>query len=581
MSFFQGLLTGTATSLSGNLQSALDRRENEMSRARAYMRTRQAQKEDLADAHDRRASKALDRFINEFDGNVAKGLAAYKAVGGSVDAAEAYIKELDGTRAVGIDYNIMDKFKFDNIDMEQFADLSRTEALGSIRQEVSPVSAGVFKDTSGLGKIGLGLRDTSKYADEINKLIPPRVNKAVEGLESATFDPTGTKSATQFQMEKQKFESQMKNSSLDIKNQVKFNILELNKLTDSPEDETKKLELLKDNEALIKTYDTFSAIDNRGKGGVTTSGLLSLYSSRMTALKDNSQYGTVGNQASIVDNSGKVLTGQDATTYYNKIKADAETQYVEQVLMNPDGTYRSARAEDMVSFLGITQEIIDQATANINERMNNTRGNTGADSKAPVVDTTEPKNDSTSSVAETTDLYKETRTDNKPDSNIESTAEDLSFFNSGMSVGTQGTVIKGRNAEEFGANLLQYVADNPKDYIEGLSKEYGNDYIVENINDYKIYLDTAADLIKDEERKEEYKRQVKETIDNLPKKMTSIMRSLNAQSVLQMPEDYMPIKAQKLLSDEGGFMGNYLYEDANGMQYISPQLPSKFGIEVK
>jgi len=436
MSFFQGLLTGTATSLSGNLQSALDRRENEMSRARAYMRTRQAQKEDLADAHDRRASKALDRFINEFNGNVAKGLAAYKAVGGSVDAAEAYIKELDSTRSVGLDYDIMDKFKFDNIDLEQFADLSRTEALGSIRQDVSPVSAGVFKDTSGLGKIGLGLRDTSKYADEINKLIPPRVNKAIEGLESATFDPTGTKSATQFQMEKQKFESQMKNSSLDIKNQVKFNILELNKLTDSPEDEAKKLELLRDNEALIKTYDTFASIDNRGKGGLPTSSFLSLYSSRITALKDNSQYGRVGNQASIVNNEGTVLTGQDATDYYNQLKKDAETQYVEQVLMNPDGTYRSTRAEDMVSFLGITQEVVDQAIFNINERMNKTQENTGKDT-------------STDSNIDYTDMRKYNET------------------SSSVDVGPKET------SKTFTNKQIQSVKEDPQKFIDGLINQVG------------------------------------------------------------------------------------------------------------
>ena len=436
MSFFQGLLTGTATSLSGNLQSALDRRENEMSRARAYMRTRQAQKEDLADAHDRRASKALDRFINEFNGNVAKGLAAYKAVGGSVDAAEAYIKELDSTRSIGLDYDIMDKFKFDNIDLEQFADLSRTEALGSIRQDVSPVSAGVFKDTSGLGKIGLGLRDTSKYADEINKLIPPRVNKAIEGLESATFDPTGTKSATQFQMEKQKFESQMKNSSLDIKNQVKFNILELNKLTDSPEDEAKKLELLRDNEALIKTYDTFASIDNRGKGGLPTSSFLSLYSSRITALKDNSQYGRVGNQASIVNNEGTVLTGQDATDYYNQLKKDAETQYVEQVLMNPDGTYRSTRAEDMVSFLGITQEVVDQAIFNINERMNKTQENTGKDT-------------STDSNIDYTDMRKYNET------------------SSSVDVGPKET------SKTFTNKQIQSVKEDPQKFIDGLINQVG------------------------------------------------------------------------------------------------------------
>ena len=214
MSFLTGLVTGAAQSISGNLQAALDRRQEELSRARQFWRARQAQKADLADAHDRRASKALNRFINEFDGNIAKGLAAYKAVGGDVDAAEAYIKNLDDTRMVGLDYDINEKFKFDNIDLEQFADLSRKDALGSISMDVKPISASVFKDTSNLGKIGLGLKDAGKgISDDINKLVPPRKKQVIEGLIGATFDPSGTKSAMQFQMDKQKFEMQMKRLS--------------------------------------------------------------------------------------------------------------------------------------------------------------------------------------------------------------------------------------------------------------------------------------------------------------------------------------------------------------------------------
>ena len=120
MSFLTGLVTGAAQSISGNLQAALDRRQEELSRARQFWRARQAQKADLADAHDRRASKALNRFINEFDGNIAKGLAAYKAVGGDVDAAEAYIKNLDDTRMVGLDYDINEKFKFDKTKLKSY-----------------------------------------------------------------------------------------------------------------------------------------------------------------------------------------------------------------------------------------------------------------------------------------------------------------------------------------------------------------------------------------------------------------------------------------------------------------------------
>jgi len=325
----------------------------------------------------------------------------------------------------------------------------------------------------------------------------------------------------------------------------------------------------------------FQEIDNTGKGGLTANTLIGLYNSGLKNLRDKYQYSSKGGVAYLIDDDGIAKTGQDAINRWTEVRTQFQVDYTANSLMNRDGTFKNAMTEDIPYHLQFGTSIAEQAISSINERMNKTQENIGAGSKTPVVATPEPKNDSTSSVAQTSDLYKETRTDNKPDSNIESTAEDLAVFNSGMEIGTQGTVIKGRDAKEFGANYLQYVADNPKDYIEGLIKDYGNDYIVENINEYKIYLDGAANLIKDEERKEEYKRQVKETIDSLPKKITSIMRSQTAPTVLQMPENYIPIKAQKLLSDEGGFMGNYLYEDANGMQYISPELPSKFGIEVK
>ena len=456
MSFLTGLVTGAAQSISGNLQAALDRRQEELSRARQFWRARQAQKADLADAHDRRVSKALNRFINEFDGNIAKGLAAYKAVGGDVDAAEAYIKNLDDTRMVGLDYDINEKFKFDNIDLEQFADLSRKDALGSISMDVEPIPASAFKDTSNLGKIGLGLKDTGKYADEVNKLTPPRVNKAIEGLELATFDPSGTKSAMQFQMDKQKFEMQMKANSLDIKNQVKFNILELNKLGDSPEDEDKRQLLLRDNEALIKTYDTFAAIDKRGQGGVTTSGMLSLYNSRMEKLKNDSQYGRVGDEASVIDNTGKVLTGQDAVNYYAKLKAESDAQYVEQVLMNEEGAFRNAKAEDMVSFLGFSNDIVEQAIKNINIRMGKVKEEKTEGGSVDITDT--------------------------------DTLDAMSVASSNTAGKITVGPIEVGNAEKN----KEYIRTNPKAFVDNVINEAGGDTSNVDLNQLKTALTSAG-----------------------------------------------------------------------------------------
>ncbi len=581
MSFFTGLVTGAATAVTGNLQAALDRRENEMSKARAYMRTRQAQKAELADAHDKRATKALNRFINEFDGNVAKGLAAYKAVGGDVDAAEAYLVELDGTRAVGLDYDINEKFKFDNIDLEQFTDLSRSDAASSIGMSTTGVGASAFKDTSGLAKIGLGLKNTQGMADEINKLIPPRTSQAIDGLESATFDPTGTKSATQFQMTKQKFEQQMKTGSLDLKNQIKFNILEIGKLGDSPEDEDRRLSLLRDNEALTKTYAMFQEIDNTGKGGMTTSGYLSVYTTRMKEIKDNSQFGRVGNKASVVDTSGTALTGQDATNYYNKLRQDGNALYVEQVLMNADGSFKSASAEGMVSILGIDQSAVEQAIANINATSKTTNG--GSDETGNDNGSDSNKTNSVSSGTQSSANY------NPPSSSSNVIqVQDTDTLNAmadryeiEYEVGTSGMTVGGNTENEAMDSLYNYIFQNPADYINGIVKTLGSDFLVENLDLYKEILKSASTRIKDEELRSNYEAEVIDTINSIPKSMTSMMRNQNATNVAILPETYVPTRAEKLMSDDGGFMGNYLYEDANGVQYISPQLPSKFGIEVK
>ena len=137
--FGTGLATGLAESVDQSLKTAMDKRDKEISRARQFWETRQAQKMDLADEHDRRAEAALSKMIGEFNGDVAKGLAAYQAVGGDVDSVEAYLTDLTDTRKAVGQYDINEKLNLDGVDMSQFADITREQALGSIRMEVKPV----------------------------------------------------------------------------------------------------------------------------------------------------------------------------------------------------------------------------------------------------------------------------------------------------------------------------------------------------------------------------------------------------------------------------------------------------------
>ena len=560
-SFGTGLVTGLASSIDKSLQTAMDKRDKEMSRARSFWETRQAQKMDLADAHDRRAKKALDRLIDEFDGDVASGLAAYKAIGGSVDSVEGYITELDETRKAGITYDIKQKFKFDNIDMNEFKELSREDALGSVRMEVPTLDI-KMSDTSGLSKIGLGLKDVGKgISEKVNEMIPPRTYQAVEGLEVATFDPSGLKTGVEFDMKKQQFEASMKANSLDIKNQIKYNIMEINKLGDGPEDEANRIKLTKENEALFTVYDRFAAIDNRNKGGLTVSGMSSLYTSRMDQLREDNQYGTVGNVARITVD-GQTLTGTEATNKWNEIKLEEQSKYVEGVLLDDQGNYRGSKAEDMMSFMSIPQKAFEMAQARINKRTKKPEEGDGA----VVTDTGEGV-----VVGDGTDtgdgaVVTDTGADDKP------TADQTKFV-----VGTNDTEVVGAKA------LYNFIASDPEDYIQGVKDNFGEEFLAENMENYKAILESAKSNVP-EANQEDYQAKIDSIISGMSKLKTSIasrmsnVQGAGAPIVLTLPESFKPTKVTKLTTDEGEFAGQYLYQDEQGGKYISPVRPETVGL---
>jgi len=562
-SFGTGLVTGLASSIDKSLQTAMDKRDKEMSRARSFWETRQAQKMDLADAHDRRAKKALDRLIDEFDGDVASGLAAYKAIGGSVDSVEGYITELDETRKAGISYDIKQKFKFDNIDMNEFKELSREDALGSVRMEVPTLDI-KMSDTSGLSKIGLGLKDVGKgISEKVNEMIPPRTYQAVEGLEVATFDPSGLKTGVEFDMKKQQFEASMKANSLDIKNQIKYNIMEINKLGDGPEDEANRIKLTKENEALFAVYDRFAAIDNRNKGGLTVSGMSSLYTSRMDQLREDNQYGTVGNVASITVD-GKTLTGTEATNKWNEIKLEEQSQYVEGVLLDDQGNYRGSKAEDMMSFMSIPQKAFEMAQARINKRTKKpSEGDGAAVTGDGTVEGGAVVGDGT---GEGEGAVVGTGEGEKP------TADQTSFV-----VGTKGTEVVGAKA------LYDFIASDPEDYIQGVKDNFGEEFLSENMENYKTILESAKSNVPEADQ-EAYQAKIDGIISGMSQLKTSIasrmsnVQGAGAPIVLTLPETFKPTKVTKLTTDEGGFAGQYLYQDEQGGKYISPVRPATVGL---
>jgi len=194
-SFGSGLLSGLATSIDATLKSAIDQRNKDMSRARTFWETRQAQKIQRAEEHDTRAEKAIVRLANEFDGDFAKGLAAYKALGGDIDKVQAYIDDVDETRKINSSYSLKDKIAFDKIDLSQFGDVDKERAMKAIRMEVKPVSTS-YRDTSGLARLGLGMDDASeKMNEKINSMFQSRLREDIEGLKGAIVNREGLASS--------------------------------------------------------------------------------------------------------------------------------------------------------------------------------------------------------------------------------------------------------------------------------------------------------------------------------------------------------------------------------------------------
>ena len=362
--FAKGLVKGLAGSIDRNLQMAMSRRQDDVSRAKTFWMTRQAQKLDAADEHDRMAEKHLNRLINEFGGDVSKGLAAYKALGGDVDSVGKYIDDLDETRQAGISYNIADKFKFDGVDLSQFADLSRKQALGAISMEIKPLDI-QYTDTSGLSKIGLGLKDAGKdISASVNQLIPEREFAEVRALTDTLrgkFDPSGLKAGVEFSMKQQQHRATMAANIPSLEKQLSQNILEIAKTTDPD-----KLKKLQDKQTLlITTIESVAKAKDPSSGEVSISVLSRSYDNMLDQTESSAGFST-SQGVNIVDpTTGQQVFGEDALRVYAPIKKAAEKQFIINNILNADQTaFRSKDAEAMVRLKGLSSlvdEVLNEA----------------------------------------------------------------------------------------------------------------------------------------------------------------------------------------------------------------------------
>jgi len=335
-SFGTGLITGLATSVDKSIRTAMDKRDEEMSRARQFWQTRQAQKLDRAEEHDARAEKALNRLIDELGGNVAKGLAAYKNLG-DVDSVEGYLTELDNTRLAGIKYDLNEKLKLDGIDLSQFADLSREKAFGAVRMDIKPVDI-QMADMSGLAKLGLGMDDMGKgISDEVNKLIPPREREAIDGLTGAVLDRAGMVTSV-------KFRNELVNSMPNIKTQLAANVYQLNSgkdlyNNDLTPDAVDKLR--KDNLNLTTVLATVAKADAAAtEAGPTLNGFLSLYKNSIAQLETDIVWNknTATGMVTVQTPEG-MLTDNDAKNYREQKMKENDAAFVRSTLLDANGDF--------------------------------------------------------------------------------------------------------------------------------------------------------------------------------------------------------------------------------------------------
>ena len=351
-SFGTGLVTGLATSVDKSLRNAMDKRDEELSSARKFWQQRQAQKMDLAEQRDSRIKKSLNRLIDEMDGDVAGGLAAFKAAGGDPDSVELFIKDLDETRAAGLEYNLQDKLKLDGVDLSQFGDLTRERAFASVRTELSPVDI-QMKDTGLLANIGLGMKDMGKgISEDVNKMIPAREQEAIEGITGAVLDRSGM-------ITSERYKKEVMAAVPDMKTQMSANLYQINNGKDLmgkdlTEADITRLEM--ENAKLLTQIGGLAKAEAAATdSGPTLTEISALYSKGLSQLQTdlgfevNSSTGIM----TIQGPEGDILEGTEAQSYWKQQKDAWKSEFVQTSIFDASGNYVSNDADFAARSLGL------------------------------------------------------------------------------------------------------------------------------------------------------------------------------------------------------------------------------------
>jgi hypothetical protein len=380
--FGTGFVTGLASSVDKSLNAAIESRKEEMSAARTYLRQRQAQKEDLIEAEDKRAKKALERFVRESNGNVAMGLAAYNAAGGDIESAEAFIKDMDETRRAGIDYKLTDNLKLEGVDLTKFKDLTMEKAFGSIRGELSGVDIGdvvvddPFKGTMFEFKGGA----QQKIVDEVNASIKPRQREAIAGLTGAVLDRSNTITSL-------KARSDLQAAIPDLEKQLAITAFQIDTgkdLLNRDIDDAGLVALQKRQAKTLARIASVAAGKDTSEGGVKLGDLSTSFTKGLNDLEKQTGYKvspegiiTVTDEA-----SGELLEADAAQRYWLRKKNNYYDSWVKTNLLDENGDFRTTNTERFSELL-VLGASVDRVKGTI-KRPAEGGGAAKAEDKAPA-----------------------------------------------------------------------------------------------------------------------------------------------------------------------------------------------------
>ena len=211
MSFWTGFGTGLAKSVDQGLQKAMSKRDDELSSAKTFWQTRQAQKLDQKDKYDARAEKAMRRMLTEAKGDTTLALAAWNAAGGDADGNEKFLERLDATRASKGKFGLTDAItmpddyvKGDNKYSSE--DLIKSVGMNLPEFDKSRVSVSDF----GKGTMFALRKDAGQeVADSLGDMTPEKVTAITDGPK-ASLDMSKMLEAEEYARGVAKYDKEMK-----------------------------------------------------------------------------------------------------------------------------------------------------------------------------------------------------------------------------------------------------------------------------------------------------------------------------------------------------------------------------------